>query len=332
MTIHTALVDLPSLLEDLGLNVMLATDWLEGQCNGGSHYLWTDPFSNASSHDEKPNGYMVHHTAGSAATPPPHDTSKAGAWIGLERGGRLYQEGGGTPTIYLATAGPARISSGYGYRPALWDNTFLDQRAPARASGGDGQTAGNRYTFNVETVHRGDGSAVDRGVWDHVVGLGVALSTLFDWTERTLGHRSWSTRKIDPKWQVGLPHDGVDCIIDIQDEIARILNGGELPEIPPPVDPPPSGGEYMFPTIREGDGYFDGANPQYRAAVKACQIMLAHHDYRDLESVDSSCSSDGAFGPGTTTQVQNFQRDKNLTADGVVGPKTWDELNKPRSE
>ena len=87
----------------------------------------------------------------------------------------------------------------------------------------------------------------------------------------------------------------------------------------------------MFPTIREGDGYFDGANPQYRAAVKACQIMLAHHDYRDLESVDSSCSSDGAFGPGTTTQVQNFQRDKNLTPDGVVGPKTWDELNKERT-
>ena len=87
----------------------------------------------------------------------------------------------------------------------------------------------------------------------------------------------------------------------------------------------------MFPTLREGDGYFDGANPQYRSAVKAMQIMLAHHDYRDLESVDSSCSADGAFGPGSTTQVQNFQRDKNLTPDGVCGPKTWDELNKERS-
>lgn len=84
----------------------------------------------------------------------------------------------------------------------------------------------------------------------------------------------------------------------------------------------------MFPTIREGDGYFDGANPQYRAAVKACQIMLAHHGFRDLKSVDASCSADGAFGPGTTTQVQDFQRDANLSPDGVVGPKTWEELNK----
>jgi len=249
----------------------------------------------------------------------------------LERGGRLYQEGGGTPTIYLATAGPARVSSGYGYRPALWDYTFNDRRAPARAQGGDGSTAGNRYTFNVETVHRGDGSAIDRGVWDAVVGLGVALHELFGWTERTLGHRSWSTRKIDPKWAVGLANDGAECIVDVQDEIARILNGGEAPIIPPPIDPPPSEDGYMFPTIKEGDGYLDGANPQYRPAVKAMQIMLAHHDYRDLESVDSSCSSDGAFGPGSTTQVQNFQRDKNLTADGVCGPKTWDELNKERS-
>ncbi len=87
----------------------------------------------------------------------------------------------------------------------------------------------------------------------------------------------------------------------------------------------------MFPTIREGDGYIGSPNYGYRAAVKACQIMLAHHDYRDLESVDSSCSADGAFGHGTTTQVQNFQRDKNLTPDGVVGPKTWEELNKERA-
>ena len=86
----------------------------------------------------------------------------------------------------------------------------------------------------------------------------------------------------------------------------------------------------MFPTIREGDGFFDGDNPQYRAAVKACQIMLAHHDFRDLESVDDACSSDGAFGRGTTTQVQNFQHAKGLTTDGIVGPQTWGELNKER--
>ena len=332
----TALQDLPSALINLGLQVWTADQWLEGQCNGSDHYLWTDPDTNQKSHDLPPFGYMVHHTAGSAATPPPHDTSKANAWIGLERGGRLYQEGGGVPTIYLASAGPARISSGYGYKPALWDYTFNDLRAPAHAQGGDGETAGNRYVFNMETVHRGDGSAIDPGVWEHVVGLGVALSQMFDWTERTLGHTSWSGRKIDPRWQLGLAHDGYDCIIDVQDGITSLLNGGDLPEPPDPtdppvVDPPPTGDEYMFPTIREGDGYLEGANPQYRPAVKAMQIMLSHHDYRDAETVDGLCAADGAFGPGSTTQCQNFQQAKGLTPDGVCGPQTWDALNKPRT-
>ncbi len=230
MANHTALADLPQKLTSLGLNVEVADGYDQGQGN----YLWTDPDTGQGSYDNPPSGYMVHHTAGSAATPPPHDTSKAGAWIGLKRGDRLYQEGGGIPTIYLATAGPARVSSGYGYRPALWDYTFDDKRAPWDALGPDGDTAGNRYTFNVETVHRGDGSAIDIGVWEHVVGLGVALHQMFGWTERTLGHLSWSQRKIDPRWQVGRPNDGNACIIDIQDAIKLRLGG----EVPPPVDEP----------------------------------------------------------------------------------------------
>ncbi len=247
MTQHTALKDLPSILANMGFNVEVADGYLEGQGN----YLWTDPDTGQGSYDGPPSGYMVHHTAGSAATPPPHDTSKAGAWTGLKRGDRLYQEGGGIPTIYLATAGPARISSGYGYRPALWDFTFNDVRAPTRAQGGDGSTAGNRYTFNVETVHRGDGSALDRGVWDCNVGIGVALHELFGWTERTLGHLSWSQRKIDPKWSVGLPHDGADSIVDVQDEIARILGGGAAP---PPIDPNPGDNTVFFDYVM---GWFD---------------------------------------------------------------------------
>ena len=42
---------------------------------------------------------------------------------------------------------------------------------------------------------------------------------MFGWTERTLGHTSWTNRKIDPKWAVGLPNDGKDCIVDIQNAI-----------------------------------------------------------------------------------------------------------------
>lgn len=35
---------------------------------------------------------------------------------------------------------------------------------------------------------------------------------------------------------------------------------------------------------------------------------------------------DGIFGPNTETAVKNFQRYRELTPDGIVGPRTWERL------
>lgn len=35
---------------------------------------------------------------------------------------------------------------------------------------------------------------------------------------------------------------------------------------------------------------------------------------------------DAIFGPDTEAAVKQFQTDNGLTADGIVGPRTWDAL------
>jgi putative chitinase len=44
---------------------------------------------------------------------------------------------------------------------------------------------------------------------------------------------------------------------------------------------------------------------------------------RALSQKGISVAIDGVFGPGTVTAVQQFQRDNQRTADGIVGQATW---------
>ena len=303
---HTALLNLPDILENLGLNVVVSDGWEQGQQSGGVDYLWTQPDDDGDrSHDYPPSCYMVHHTAGDDATIPPVATSKANAWIGLLReDGRLYQYGDGTPTIALVTAGPATISAGSGFRPAAWDYTFQNLRAPWDALGPDTdpEVYLNRLAFSAETVCEGLGTDLDVSVWEHVVGLGVGLHMLSEqwgdftgtWQERTLGHLSWTVRKTDPEWSVGLPNDGTKCVIDIQNQIATNLTEGEPMYIP------------ILPgTTREGD-------------VRWMQ--------RALNRTGADLAADGVYGDVTEAAVTAFQKDQALPQNGNLTAKTYDYL------
>ncbi|TXL88611.1 glycoside hydrolase domain-containing protein [Streptomyces sp. IB2014 016-6] len=65
-----------------------------------------------------------------------------------------------------------------------------------------------------------------------------------------------------------------------------------------------------YPTVRSGSS---------GDQVKAAQCLL------DAAGFDPG-TPDGIFGPATTTAARNFQTSKGLTADGVVGAKTWTAL------
>ena len=221
-TQHTALLELPDLLRRYGLNVVAMDGWDTAQ----GFYRWRLP-DGTKSYDNPPSGVLFHGTAGTVSRPVVRTRlgrwSVANAWVGLDNGNGTLTSKPVTgsinrPTIYLTSAGPARYSAGYGYRPVL-DMMFDDIRPPLDAQGRDGLTAANRYTFNVENTHPNDGSLIDEGVFDHLVGLGVVLHDMFGWTERTLGHRSWTRRKpVDPWFTPG-------GLVALQDTIRDELGG-----------------------------------------------------------------------------------------------------------
>ncbi|MET7639548.1 peptidoglycan-binding protein [Streptomyces sp. NPDC005438] len=62
-------------------------------------------------------------------------------------------------------------------------------------------------------------------------------------------------------------------------------------------------------TVREGES---------GDAVAAAQTALNKHGY--------GLAVDGQFGSGTASAVTKFQNDNGLTADGIVGPETWQNL------
>jgi DNA-binding LytR/AlgR family response regulator len=91
-------------------------------------------------------------------------------------------------------------------------------------------------------------------------------------------------------------------------ELKDVVYDGIEP-IPEP-EPTPS----WRPTIRRGD---KGAD------VIECQTMLTRLGY-DI----GKTGIDGDFGRATEAGVKAFQSDHRLVVDGVVGPMTWDALDK----
>jgi len=100
-------------------------------------------------------------------------------------------------------------------------------------------------------------------------------------------------------------------------------SGWEAPKPQKEPEKQPEKGQQTVsrPTIRKGN------KNKY---VKEAQEKLIQLGYNL-----GICGADGDFGTATEAAVKQFQRDHGLTADGVVGPKTWaalDAAEKPEKE
>lgn len=76
------------------------------------------------------------------------------------------------------------------------------------------------------------------------------------------------------------------------------------------VQPPPAAAASSWPITKQSS--------QRSANAMTVQYLLTSRGF--------STTADGAFGPGTTAKVKDFQSSRGLGADGVVGPATWSAL------
>jgi hypothetical protein len=212
----------------MGVNVVELDGW---QVNEPG-YFWVTPGTPDVHHGYGglPNGWMWHHTASASYTPYVKNQkgqTKANLWMGLLRGERLHHSGGGTPTVVLASGGPADYSSGSGRRTLLEEVIMVDRRfpGPQRQADDEPEFFGNRYYGNTEIVHPGHGEPLDPGVWEVAVTTAELMCRRWGWSPwRHVGHYDHTSRKVDIRFQIGSPYS----IAPFQDQIHNRL-GGETP-------------------------------------------------------------------------------------------------------
>ncbi len=230
-------------------------------------------------------------------------------------------------TIHLIAAGAATYASCYGSRMVLEEvRTDTWPGGSARERGiTDKSICGNRYFWNMEAEHPGDGSPMPDNQELAITTLtAIMCDVLMQSIQQVIGHLEWTPRKIDPRWEG--PGNRTPAI---RAEAQNILNGGQ----PTPIPPQETDMMETPITLRYGDGGWtrppaDAANPntsdEATFYVENLQALLTIRGFIDEKSEDTGALPvDSKFGRGTETAVESFQVTVGLRPDSVVGPMTW---------
>lgn len=158
--------------------------------------------------DYTPVGLINHHTAGSSVLTnypdPPYYRNES-----LENKCNLTIRGDGT--VCVLNAGWA-ADSGYGDRKVLAavradaarpdpTDTYSDL-TPVTPGGANPGVLGNAWYIDIEVQHLGNGDPIDPRQRDALIRANAAICEVMGWDPltRLIGHREWSTRKVDPRW------------------------------------------------------------------------------------------------------------------------------------
>jgi peptidoglycan hydrolase-like protein with peptidoglycan-binding domain len=206
--------------------------------------------------------------------------------------------GGNMPTLRILIDGRSDLPGPLSQLGLGRDGTYYVIAAGRANHAGRGSwngiTTGNRNFIGIEAEHSGRASDPWPAVQLDAYQRGVAA--ILGFAGRTAasccGHKEYALpagRKSDPSFDMNA----------FRQTVAAILAGTAPPPVLIPAVEP---GASARPTLRRGStGPF----------VKTLQEKLG------------VTPANGTFGPKTEAAVREFQRQKGMVPDGIVGPKSW---------
>lgn len=271
----------------------------------------------------RPSGILIHHTASARSVRP-------GGSVPLLQEGRSDLPG---PLCQIHIDRAAQvwlITDGRGNHAGRETGDMGDH------DGRPGED-GNAELLGIEVDNDGLGEPWPQPVLDRMVDVCAALCAYTGWpVGRVLGHKEWTTRKIDPS---GVDMDKFRWFV-----AARLDRGPDGPKpIEPPVPPPAPSGEpemcIRFLQAALSDVPADGIWGPATAASCARQ-MVGWRRYTRQDTIErgplvrwvqqtlinvfaASIAADSVMGPETNHWIVQFQKSRGLAADGIVGPRTY---------
>lgn len=224
---------------------------------------------------DKPIGVMHHHTT----LPVPYPINRLnGSGDGRIKCNINTKSDG---TVWMVAYRACNYSSGKGSSVVYKETQRgVAPRANARDRGLVDDMYGNRFYFNFENDHPGNGSPIPQIQLNAIV---LATQVVNDYynldpePNKDISHAEWTRRKIDPYW-----NRDRRSIVDLRSAV-----GGTPPTLPTP-DPE----DAMLP-LRHKDGWSSGPRPHKRDDVALLQAMFGL-DYG---------SQQGFYGPQTAEDI-----------------------------
>ena len=214
--------------------------------------------------------------------------------------------GGNMPTLKLLINGRSDLPGPLSQLGLGRDGTYYVIAAGKANHAGAGRwqgiVNGNTNFIGIEAENTGS----KNDVWPEVQldayrrGVAAILKHIGRSADFCCAHREYALPK-------GRKSDVLFDMKAFRDSVRQIMDGNAPPVLIPSTEPAAPGGGPGRPTLRRG---------------REGELV------EDVQRLLGVSPATGFFGPKTEAAVRAFQRSKGMVADGIIGPKSWEALDR----